>query len=79
MYSKKPRGNGLRSDFLDSVGEGLKHIVPTKTRPPIKSKGVFIEVALQILLPDVVIDATDTVLSQAPEAFNRIVCASPET
>jgi hypothetical protein len=53
------------------VDKLIEHIVPSDTLPPIKAEGA-VQVHLQILSADVMTDASDAVLCQAPESFNRV-------
>lgn len=64
---------GVHSDCLfDLCCKRLEHIAPAKALSAIESEGVFVQIRLQILGADVVIDATNSVLGQAPKAFNRV-------
>ena len=62
----------LSTLLFDSPNERLEHIVASETLTPVKSKRVFVQVHLQILRANVLIDAANAVLGQAPEAFNRV-------
>jgi hypothetical protein len=58
--------------FFDLPNERLKHIAASEALPAIEAEGVFIQVHLQILCTDVVIDASNPVLRQTPEALDRV-------
>src|SRR5580658_7489926 len=58
--------------LFNPARESLEHVVSPDTLTPIEAKSIFIQVHLKILLAYVVIDASNTVLSGTPEAFNRV-------
>jgi hypothetical protein len=53
--------------------------VSANTGAAIEAEGIFIKVALKILVANAVIDAANTVFGQRPKPFNLFVCALPET
>jgi len=40
---------------------------------PVVAEAIFVEVRLQIVAPDLMIDAADAALYEAPESLNRVV------
>ena len=65
-------GDPRLGDFFDSTNKRLEHIMASETLAAIEPEGIFVEVHLQILRADVVVDATNPVLRQAPEPLNRV-------
>jgi hypothetical protein len=54
------------------MNKRFKHVVPSETFSPIEAETVFIQVHLQILGANIVVDATNPVLRQAPETLYRV-------
>ena len=54
------------------MGESLKHIVASETLSTVETKGVLVQVSLQVMSADAMIDAANPILGQAPKALNRV-------
>jgi hypothetical protein len=54
------------------MNKRFKHIPLSEALPAIEAESVFVQVALQIIPADVVIDASNAVLGQAPESLDRV-------
>jgi hypothetical protein len=64
--------NAILGGFLNSSDKRLEHIVSPKARATIEPERVFVQVALQVIPTDVMIDAPNAVLGQAPKAFDGV-------
>ena len=62
----------LSRNFADSMSESLKHIVASETLSTVETKGVLVQVSLQVMSADAMIDAANPILGQAPKALNRV-------
>jgi hypothetical protein len=58
--------------LFNSPDKRIIHIMASETFSAVEAERVFVQVHLQILRADIVIDASNAILCQRPEAFNRV-------
>jgi hypothetical protein len=54
------------------MNKSLKHIASSEALSSIEPESILVQVALQVIPADVVIDAANAVLGQAPKALDRV-------